>query len=374
MKGTLSVATERRKVAIYVPHFECGGAEIVSVRLANEFATIGHDVTIIATSAEGPLRGDVAADVRVLDLGVSRTLAAIPKLIAYLKGERPAIFISGLVYNNIAALIAKLVSRWNGHLFVCQHCTFSIEATQNVRDLVHSVLLAVLMRAADTIVAVSTGVADDLARYGLQSRRRISVIYNPIITRDFDQRAAVRTDHAWLDQAEEPVFVAVGRLHKQKDYPTLLRAFALARQSVKVRLMILGEGPLLGELQALATELGIAEHVTFAGFRSNPLPFMRAAKALVLSSSYEGFGNVLAEALACGTPVISTRCNGPLEILGDGAFGTLVPIGEPDALAEAIVTVAGQQPTDPQSLRRSAERFKVERIAEQYLSHAGGRV
>jgi glycosyltransferase involved in cell wall biosynthesis len=368
------MTTERRKIAIYVPHFKCGGAEMISVRLANEFAAIGHDVTIIANSAEGPLRGDVTADVRVVDLG-SRTLAAIPKLIAYLKGERPAIFISGLLYNNIAALLAKLVSRWKGHLFVCQHITFSIEATIKAKDLVASVLLAVLMRAADTIVAVSAGVADDLARYGLLSRRRISVIYNPIITRDFNQRAAVRPNHAWLDQAEEPVFVAVGRLHESKDYPTLLRAFALARQSVKVRLIILGEGPLLGELQALATELGIAEHVAFAGLRTNPLPFMRAAKALVLSSSYEGFGNVLAEALACGTPVISTRCNGPIEILGDGAFGTLVPIGEPHALAEAIVTAAGQPVlVDPQSLRCSAERFKAERIAEQYLSHAGGRV
>jgi len=373
MKGSLSMATERWKIAIYVPNLKGGGAELVSVRLANEFAAIGHDVTIIANSSEGALRGDVAADVKVVDLGVSRTLAAMPKLIAYLKGERPAIFISGLIYNNIAALLAKLASRWKGHLFVCQHSIFSIEATKNVRNLVHSVLLAVLMRAADTIVAVSAGVADDLARYGLLSRRRISVIYNPIITRDFDQRAAVRPDHAWLDQAEEPVFVAAGRLDESKDYPTLLRAFALAQQSVKVRLMILGEGPLLGELQALATELGIAKLVTFAGFHSNPLPFMRAAKALVLSSSREGFGNVLAEALACGTPVISTRCNGPVEILGDGAFGTLVPIGEPDALAKAIVTLAGQ-PTDPQSLRRSAERFNAEHIAEQYLSHADGRV
>jgi glycosyltransferase involved in cell wall biosynthesis len=216
------------------------------------------------------------------------------------------------------------------------------------------------------VIAVSKGIGEELSRITRVDAARIRVIYNGVVTADFQQRASANVIHPSF-QKGTPVFVAVGRLHKQKDYPTLLRAFAQVLRQRQAELVILGEGDERDELQALATELGIAAHVDFAGFCANPLPLMRQASAVVMSSKFEGFGNVLAEALACGTSVVSTDCPyGPGEILANGRFGLLTPVGEPGALAEAMLRIL-DAPFDPDLLQGRAKAFEIARCGSHYI-------
>ena len=228
-------------------------------------------------------------------------------------------------------------------------------------------LYRLLLPWADGIVAVSHGVATDLTAYAGVPPAGIAVVHNPIVTPELIAKAAELVDHPWLACGQPPVFLSVGRLVEQKDYPTLLRGFAKVRAQRSARLLVLGEGPLLAALEALAGDLGVAEHVEFAGFRANPFPFITAAAAVVLASRYEGFGNVLAEALACGTPVVSTDCpSGPAEILEHGRYGELVGVGDSDGIAAAMIRVL-DVPPDGELLRRGAERFSAAAACDRYL-------
>jgi glycosyltransferase involved in cell wall biosynthesis len=227
--------------------------------------------------------------------------------------------------------------------------------------------MRVLYPSADAVVAVSAGVADGLAsRAGLR-RDRITVIHNPIVTPEIAEKAAAGLDHPWFAPGQSPVFLAAGRLTVQKDYPTLLRAFAQLRQRRAARLVILGVGELRDELAAQVSSLGLAADVEFAGFQENPFAFMRRAAAFVLSSAWEGFGNVLVEALACGTQVVSTDCpSGPAEILDGGRFGHLVQVGDASALAAAM-EAALVHPLPAELLRERAQIFSIDAALDRYL-------
>lgn len=166
--------------------------------------------------------------------------------------------------------------------------------------------------------------------------------------------------------------MGVGRLVKQKDFSTLVRAFALVQQRCPVRLMILGdvdkrEPSIKPQLEALVRELGLENEVALPGFVENPYNYMAKADVFVLSSIYEGFGNVVAEALATGTSVVSTNCeSGPAEILENGKYGRLVPVGDAEALANGILATLSN-PTDSEILQQRSQAFSVDRVVDQYL-------
>jgi glycosyltransferase involved in cell wall biosynthesis len=214
---------------------------------------------------------------------------------------------------------------------------------------------------------VSDGIAVELVASGLPPSK-VSTISNAVIGEDFDDRAMRPVHHAWLENRDRPVFVTAGRLVEMKDHRTLLRAFAIHLRQRPARLMLLGGGPMLEELQALAQALGIGEHVAFEGFVSNPLPYMRAADAFVLSSRSEGFGNVLVEAMGCGTLVVSTDCPyGPADILGHGKYGILVPPRDPEPLAAALGRLLDERADfPPECLRERARDFSYQACADNY--------
>jgi len=190
---------------------------------------------------------------------------------------------------------------------------------------------------AARVVAVSRGAADDLARTSGFPREQIHVIYNPVITPSVVALARQKPGHPWLACPGPPVILGVGRLTRQKDFPTLLRAFAEVRRVRPARLIILGEGEERAALEALAGELGVANDVMLPGFITDAVTYMAASALFVLSSAWEGLPTVLIEALAAGTRVVSTDCpSGPREILQDGRLGALVPVGDVIALAEAM--------------------------------------
>ena len=224
--------------------------------------------------------------------------------------------------------------------------------TRGIRRTLHRV---------DGIVAVSRGLADEWAEEAAVPRSRIATVHNPVVGRDISALAASPLHHPWFREDGPPLILGAGRLAPQKDFETLLRAFAAARRRRPARLAILGDGAGLPALRGLADRLGVRREVLFPGFTRNPFAWMARAGVFALSSKWEGFGNVLAEALACGCPVVSTDCrSGPAEILDGGTYGRLVPVGDPPALAAAILATL-DRPPERDFLRRRGARFSEDR-------------
>ena len=221
--------------------------------------------------------------------------------------------------------------------------------------------------AADRIFSFSKGIADDLKRLGTLDERNVKVIYNPVNTGAIHRMAGQPLDHEWFREGAPPVILAIGRLAEQKDFPMLIRAFALLRRNRSARLVILGEGKLGDRLQRLAASLGIADDFLLAGFVDNPYQYIQRSSVVAVSSRWEGMINVLIEALAVGTPVVSTDCHsGPAEILEDGRFGRLVPVGDAGAFAAALEETL-DNPITRDVLQGRADDFSVDRVLPEYL-------
>jgi glycosyltransferase involved in cell wall biosynthesis len=326
------------RIVVLMHNFAGGGAERMFIRLANGFAGRGVAVTVVAVSADGVLQSEIAPEVRTIDLACRRTFAAIRPLREILRQLRPTALLSGLVHVNTLAVLALRGLRERPRLVLSERNTPS-------RDMLHSgspmVFAAHLVmpwsyRQADAVIAVSAGVARDLARVARLGRHRITVLPNPVVADDFEARAAAALDVAWPELSNRPVLLSAGRLEPQKDFATLVRAVARLGCERPCELVILGEGVERPRLEALACELGIAERVHLPGFSKRAPAAMRRADLYVLSSRFEGSPNALVEAMAAGTPVVATDCrSGPREILRDGALGALVPVGDAAGLAGA---------------------------------------
>ncbi|ABE59067.1 glycosyltransferase [Chromohalobacter israelensis] len=354
-----------KRIAVFLPSLAGGGAERVMVTLANGFAARGVPVDLVVVAAEGAYLEDVSPRVRLVELGASRVLFSLPALVRYLRRERPHALLSALNHANIIALWARKLARTRTRLVVSERNTLSRDLSSDRFERVVPWLMRLSYPTADAIVAVSGGVADDLAQTARLPRERIDVVYNPINS-NLPRLSEAPVVHPWLAEGEPPVIVAAGRLTVQKDFATLVEAFARVRRTHRARLVILGEGELRATLEARIEELGIAEDVALPGFVDNPYPWMRQASLFVLSSAWEGFCNVLAEAMACGTPVVSTDCpSGSAEILENGKWGRLVPVGDASALARAIAATLDDE-THP-DVRHRARSFDLHQALRGYL-------
>jgi glycosyltransferase involved in cell wall biosynthesis len=360
-------------IALFLPFLKEGGVERTMLNLAEGFVRRGIKVDLVlATKAEGPYKSQIPSQVQVVELGASNPIMSLSGLVRYLRFRRPQIVLSGLTPANLVALWAKriLSSKETKVLIQVQVSVGVKETTTPLRALLRPFVYRLFYPWADGIVAASEGVAKDLLDFGLPVSK-IFVIYNPVVTENLYKKAEEPINHPWFQQGEQPVVLGVGRLHKQKDFPTLIRAFALVRKQRRARLMILGEGEERPKLEKLIRELGLEEEVSLPGFVENPYAYMKKASVFVLSSIYEGFGNVVAEALAVGTPVVSTDCpHGPAEILEGGKWGILVPVGNVEALAQAIVEALDKS-WDRDALRRRAQSFSLDTIVSQYLEVMG---
>lgn len=364
--------THAMSVAIYLHDLAGGGVERQSLIIAEEFRRHGADVTLVLHRLRGQLIDQVPSGLRVVDLNSSRTLMDIPRLVGFLRKEKPDILLSNVDLNNIAALLAKGISFSNTKIVICQHNTISSTFGQGENKLYRYVGLSYRMLAPliSRAVAVSGGLAAELHRIAGLPQENVITINNPVVGPDFQARAEEEGDHPWFHEPERPVFVTAGRLVPQKDHGTMLQALATHRLRFDSRLIVLGSGPLRDSLTSQAARLGLSDHIDFHGFESNALPFIRQADAFLLSSRCEGFGNVLVEALGCGTPVISTRCEyGPAEILDDGRYGVLVEPGNPTALAHAMDQVSTLRERFPATvLRQRAEEFSYAACASRYMA------
>ncbi|MBF2065779.1 MAG: glycosyltransferase [Calothrix sp. C42_A2020_038] len=329
-------------VAIFLRCLFGGGTERVMVNLANSFTDCGLKVDLVLAHKSGPYLSQVAPKVRIIDFKSPKLAASVPKLARYLQQEQPLSLLSALHYPSEIAIFAKHTARVKTRVVIAEQNTLSLEA----KNLPQRTARLTPLKArlfypwANAIVAVSQGVADDLAQVIKVPRQQIQVIYNPVIPPDILEKSQKDVAHPWFNSGEPPVILGVGRLIEQKDFPTLIRAFAQVLSIRPARLMILGVGSQKPYLETLIRELNLENYVTILGFQENPYAYMARASVFALSSAWEGFGNVIVEALAVGTPVVSTNClSGPAEILAGGKYGSLVPVGDSQAMAKSILKV-----------------------------------
>jgi glycosyltransferase involved in cell wall biosynthesis len=373
MSGNGTTAASRARLALFLPTLDDGGAEHVMLQLGVSFMARGHDVDLVVGIPGGPIVSKVPPQLRLVDLGAARSAAALPALVRYLRRERPAALLSTLEHSNVLAVWAAWLARARTRV-VLREATV-VQPRHKLKGVGPHVLRALMRRfygAANAVVAVSASVAQSLIDGLGLPPQKVRTIYNPIITDNLAERAAEPVDDPWFTPGAPPVVLAVGRLAPEKDYATLMRAFAKLRAQRPARLVILGEGKERGALQALAGELSIAADVRLPGFEQNPLRYMRRASVFALSSVFEGLPGALIQAMACGCRVISTDCpGGSREVLEDGALGPLVPVGDAGALAHGMTGLLAAADSGPARMHYMLDRFSERATIDDYLSVLG---
>jgi glycosyltransferase involved in cell wall biosynthesis len=403
-----------RRIALYFMDLAHGGAERVWITLAREFARRGAAVDLVVERPDEPCE-PIPPGVRMVVLEPDFTsrashlmaLRAHPLLLArhwrqrngllgrdfrlgpalarYLRSDRPDVLLAADGLWIMRAHWALAAARAPTRFIAVQHTAYSQTLSRSDRPRTPSALRRQTLRRrlaprllraacarAHAVVGVSQGVADDLARVTAYPRGRIAVIHEPVIGESAQVRLEEPLSHPWFAPGEPPVVLAVARLAYQKNLDVLLHAFARLRAQRPARLIILGDGKERSELEVLARTLGIAADVAMPGFVANPYPWYARAGVFALSSRFEGFGMVIAEALYCGCPVVSTDCPyGPAEILDGGRYGRLVPVGDDAALAAALAQTLAAPPNRAVLHARGAE-FTVTRAVDRYLALLGG--
>ncbi|HDZ24355.1 MAG TPA: glycosyltransferase [Desulfobacteraceae bacterium] len=371
MKNQISpvIALEKPRIAIFVSFSGSGGVERMILNLTREFLNLGVRVDMIPVKQESFHLDLLPQEVNVIDLGASHNLSSLPGLVRYLKSERPDAILAAKDRANTTAVLARRLAGISTRLVLRMGTTVSaaMAGTHPIRERIWYLRMRMLYPSADAVVAVSRGVAHDLKKNAGLPPSLLRVIPNPVISPELVTMSEQAPDHPWFQESTVPVLLGVGRLTRQKDFTTLLRSFAFVRRNRPCRLIILGEGRDRGSLQSLARDLGIMEDVAMPGFVENPYAYMRRAALFVLSSLWEGSPNVLTEALALGTPVVSTDCpSGPKEILEHGRFGPLVPMGNPEAMAQAIVKTL-DAPLEKSLLKTAVQAYTVKESSKKYL-------
>ncbi|XGV94359.1 MAG: glycosyltransferase (plasmid) [Leptolyngbya sp. BL-A-14] len=359
-------------IAFFLGSFGGGGIERVTAHLAHGFVKAGVRVDLILNRAESPHLWRMPAETRIIDLKQSRLSASLPGLVNYLRQERPFAMLAADHYLNELALLAGRIAGVPTRIIVAEHNQLS-QTTRNAGKLksrLAPLFAQFLYPWADRIVAVSDGVAKDLAKTASLPLSSIQTIYNPVITPGLFTSAEESVDHPWFNSPDVPVLMGVGKLEAQKDFPNLIRAFAKVKQVRPARLVILGWGPDRPQLEALIQELSIQDEVDLPGYVQNPYAYMARSSVFVLSSAWEGLPTVLIEAMALGIPVVSTDCeSGPSEILAGGKYGYLTPVGDSEALSDAMLQVLAGSSKSIDSMW--LDQFGLESATQKYLKILG---
>jgi len=366
------ITSSKLRLAVFVAFSGQGGVERMVLNLLEGFAAQGLAIDLLITRP--PASSDrLPEQVRLVPLGTRHTHLALPALVRYLQTEQPTAMLvakdrairTAVRARRLAGVDTRIVGRLGTHL------SASLAHRSALTRWLRTWPMRRLYQSVDQIIAVSQGVADDTREVTGLPADRVRVIRNPTITPALFRLAEHCPEHPWLTQPTEPVIVGAGRLTLQKDFTTLLQAFARLHQQRPAKLIILGEGEERQVLERTARDLGIAEHVSFPGFQTNPYGYLARADLFVLSSRWEGSPNVLTEALALGTPVVATDCpSGPAEVLDQGRYGALVPVGDSQALAQAMRETLNR-PLPAEQLRQAVQEYTMETSAQHYLSALG---
>ena len=397
------------RIAFLLDNLSGGGAEKVILNLAAGFSRLGYQVDLLVCKAEGVLRNYIPAGVNLIPLqpvssarGTAAALLAdpagyreilgtivsrkklpkafryIPAISHHLKQDGAALLVSALPKSNINAVLAQRMSGTDTRVVVGAHIHLSAQDSEvasrgksGIRAL--RPMMQRYYHQANAVVAVSKGVERDTRAYLDLPQDMMKTIYNPVAAREIKNLSEESPEHDWFDNRDVPVILGIGRFVQQKNFPLLVRAFAELRKKRPVRLVLLGgdessdeQTRHKAELEELADDLGVAEDFDMPVYKENSYPYFRRASVFALSSRFEGFGNLLVDALFCGCPVVSTDCpSGPAEILRDGEFGHLVPIDDAKSMADALDAILDEK-IDSRMLRARGEEFSVDQAVNNY--------
>ena len=361
-------------ITFFLSRLGSGGIGRLHIHLIKGLREKGLEVDLALGKLSGPYRKYLDFP-GVYNISTTHSLLGVLPFALYLMRRRPKVVVCEKLRVNVVAQRAKRLAGSDCRIFASIHgpLTHKLEhegLSEKKRQKKYA-LIRKWYPNNDGFIAVSRGIGEDLHHHFHIPKRKIHVIYNPVLAPEVMEKGQDAPTHPWFNPKANPVILSVGRLEEQKGYPCLLESFLKVRQFVDCRLIILGEGSKRKELQSIINKLGLQEHVSMPGFVSNPYPFMRCSDLFVLSSKWEGFGIVLVEAMAFGTPVVSTDCPvGPGEILEQGKLGKLVPVDDTEQMAKAIIeTLRARPPSEP--LIQAARKYTVERVAEAYLNVLG---
>ena len=368
---------DRKRIFFLIPVLNGGGAERNIINIIKNLHNPDYDFTVVTGNMGGNLESELGKDVKIINMDKSTILGLFLGIKKVLKQEKPDILVSALPHMNTISMMAKSFSFSKTKMVLTEHTTVSSLST-TARSLlkrlevrfVLPILMKTYYRASDKIICVSEGVKEDLSLI-VGKLAQMQVIYNPVFDESILNLAKEPLgEDQYIFECAYPVIIAVGRLVKAKDYPNLLNAFKKVLSIKKAILLILGEGPEEKYLKNLVNQLKIYNDVVFLGFKKNPYKYMAHSALFVLSSKREGFGNVIVEAMACGTPVVSTNCkSGPLEIIEDGVNGLLVVPENHIDLADAILKVLNNPDLANKLSLNGFERskyFSIEKSVKEY--------
>lgn len=348
-----------------------GGAGRVAVNLANGLVENGHSVDLLVCENDGVFSELVSENVNVLemagiDLPGYRMLGYVNFIRKYLNDESPDCLIGLMSEINFVGWLSALISESEPEIILSHHNDLrnTLKSLRTHKGAILRRLILTSYNKCDRVVAVSDGVKDSLVDIGV-SANNIKTIHNPVMNTNDIDKSWDPPSHDWFSE-NRTVIISIGRLQKQKNHELLIKSFSRLNNRMDCKLLIIGDGPLKSDLVKLSNSLGIQDDVEILDYVDRVYPYMAHASAFVLSSNYEGFGNVLVEALACGCPVISTDCpHGPSEILCDGEFGELVPPRNEEALFEGLLATlrTGQNQSH---LKYRAKNFTVSHVTSQY--------
>ena len=359
------------KIALHFPKLSSGGVEKIQIILAKEFLSRNIAVDFVLCKAQGEYLSQVPEKVNIIDFKVNHTRNSLFPLINYLKKHQPDYLISSLGPQNVIAIIACKLAKTKTKVYVTQHNALSQQAKQKatIQQRLIPLCYKLILPYADGVISVSKGIAEDIAKNVGYPLSKIHVIYNPAYVEKKEY-----IENRIIDELikDKKYIISIGRLVHQKAFDDLINAFKkVCINEPEMHLVILGNGPLETELKLQVQKLDLQNVVHFLGFVENPNDYLAKASLFVLASRYEGFGNVIVEALSEGIPVVCTDCEyGPDEILEDGKYGTLVPVGDIDALADGIFHALNSQ-HDPKFLIERAKVFSPSSVADEYLSVIG---
>lgn len=321
-------------LSMVLPDLWHGGAQRIMLLLAKEFVGLGYRVDIVVLLAGGTLADKIPPGVGYRPLLAGRkfraslALCGVFALARYLRIRRPDAVLSTMTGTNFASVLACWAARTGCRLVLRQAVSLSNIPNAWLRSMIKP-----LYSKADAVIAVSDGVREELVRLGLDPAK-LHTVRNPVDAQALIERAAEEKPSE-LDSHR--YIVNVGRICEQKDQATLLRAYAESGLAADYKLVLVGDGPKMHAWRELASELGLSDSVLWLGAMANPYPVMAAASLHVLASKWEGYPNVLLESLALGVPVVATDAPwGARELLSGGRYGALVPVGDVDAMADAM--------------------------------------
>ena len=368
----MKLPKEPLKVFFVICSLSGGGAERMLIQILKSLNRLRFKPYLVLFEKKGVYLSQLPSDVKLYDLKKRRRFdffKIILKLSYIIYQEKPYLMVSFGLYNNIITILAKKLSFRNSKLIIDELSCVS-ESLKNLRfSKTKKWLMKKLYPSADRIISVSTGVKNDLVKNFNIQEKLVDVIYNAVDREEVNKLSSEAVTHSWFN-SEVPCIIAAGRLTKQKGFPVLLQAFSLVSKQLPCKLIILGEGEQRASLEKTSQNLEIENDVAFLGFQNNLYKYLPHSDIFVLSSLWEGFPIVIIDALACGVPVISTRCpSGPEEIITDGLNGLLVPVGDAAAMAEAILRLLSDEPLRKQLAeegRKRAEDFKLTKMVSQY--------